>query len=191
VIDNPQILEGFRYLQNQKEPIQIGDETVLSGEQMAQFLIKAQIPVVWGSEDICGGSCSRLFCDQQERCDYNDGRPGIDPIYLNPAIQAQKVGMKKRVAGELAHEILHRMRLFGNGRVSVLEEYWAFYTGAKISQTAKPVFEGVDPKDPQQLTTWFMVNGLAGYLDLPLYPGMVAPAKSHAMEILLSPEKME
>jgi hypothetical protein len=190
-IDDTQILEGFRFLQNQKEPILIGDGNVLSGEKLAQFLIKAQIPVVWGSEDICGGSCSRLFCDQQERCDYNDGRPGIDPIYLNPAIQNHQVGMDKRLAGELAHEILHRMRLFGSGRVSVFEEFSAFSAGTQLSHASWPVFQGVDPKDPQQLKNWFMANGLAGYLDLPMYPGMTVPTKLNDTEVTFTPEKME
>lgn len=170
------ILQGWDLLRSKKELIQVGDGMVLSGESLAMYLVENQIPVVWGSEAICGGSsCSRMYCGPDGNCSYEDGQPGIDPIYLNPAIRTQGVGMMERLAGELAHEAYHRMLPFGSEKISQLEEYWAFYVGTQVSQAGWPKFTGVDPQNPTQLQNWFYAHGLNGYLKLAPYPGAAAP----------------
>jgi len=176
-IQDALILEGWNTLRGLQDPIQVGNGVVLSGEALAQFLLDNQIPVVWGSEAICGGSsCSRLYCGQDGKCSYEDGQPGIDPIYLNPAIHAQSVGMRDRLMGELAHEAFHRMRPFSAGTITQLEEYWAFYVNTQLVKASFPKFDNVDPMDPEQLEHWFYVNGLHGYLHLAPYPGGAAQA---------------
>jgi len=164
-IQDSLILEGWNALRNLKNPIPMGDGEALSGEKLAQFLLEQQIPVVWGSDTICSGSsCSQLYCSSDGRCSYEDGNPGIDPIYLNPAIQTQTSGQKSRLARDLAHEIYHRTRPFGNGMTSHIEEFWAFYLEAKLTKSSWPKFDGIDPQDPQQLEQWFKDHGLQGYL---------------------------
>lgn len=175
-IQDEYILEGWNYLRSLREPV-VANGMVMSGENLARFLVENQIPVVWGSDEICGGSsCSRMYCAPDGNCSYEDGKPGIDPIYLNPAILTQDVGQVDRLVGELAHEIYHRMHPFGYGMISQIEEYWAFYVGAQVVNSNWPEFDGVDPQDPEQLRNWFYTNSLNGYLKLTSYPGGVAPS---------------
>ena len=177
LIQDPYILDGINYLSSLADPIQLPDGDSLSGAALAQFIIESQIPVLWGSDDICGGSsCSRMYCTSDGSCSYEDGQPGADPIYLNPSIKAQSVGMLDRLANELAHEAFHRMRYFGPVMISQYEEYWAFYIGSQVVKADYPKFAGIDPQDPQQLQTWFTQHTMTGYLRLPAYPGGVAQA---------------
>jgi hypothetical protein len=171
-IEDSLILEGWNELRNLKDPIRMGNGETLSGEKLARYLLEQQIPVVWGSQKICkGSSCSRLYCSTDGKCSY-----GSDPIYLNPSIQKQTSGQKSRVARDLAHEIYHRMRPFGDGTITQIEEYWAFYVEAQVVKADWPKFDHVDPQNPQQLENWFRVHTLTGYLKLAPYPGSKAPS---------------
>jgi hypothetical protein len=172
-IQDELILAGWNVLRSMDKPVQLANGVVLSGESLAQFLVDSQIPVVWGSDEICGGSsCSKQYCTLDGDCSFEDGQPGIDPIYLNASIQTQRVGMINRLAGELAHEAYHRMSPFGSGMITQIEEYWAFYLHTRLTGDDWPVFDGVDPQDPQQLAAFFTNNGLVGYLRLNPYPGV-------------------
>lgn len=171
-VQDPLIQEGLNNLYSHQESIQLPNGGTITGKALAEFIVSNQIPVVWGSEDICGGgSCSIQYCRPDGHCSYEDGEPGIDPIYINPSIQNQSVGKLERLTQELAHEAFHRMQYFGEEHDSLFEEYWAFYVGAQSVQANWPNFEGVDPQDPKQLQRWFTVHGMMGYLYLPLYPG--------------------
>jgi hypothetical protein len=171
-IQDPLIQEGLNSLRSHQEPIQLPNGELINGQVLAEFIFGNQIPVVWGSEDICGGgSCSIMYCGLNGNCSYENGRPGIDPIYINLAVQTQVVGKMSRLTQELAHEAFHRMQYFGLGSDSLLEEYWAFYVGAQMVQADWPNFNGVDPQNPEQLLKWFKIHGLNGYFKLPPYPG--------------------
>jgi hypothetical protein len=172
-IQDEMILAGWNTLHSMQEPIQLGDAVVVSGESLAQFLVESQIPVVWDSEGVCGGSsCSRQFCSLEGDCSFEDGQPGIDPIYMNTGIHAQSSGAMERLARELGHEAFHRMQLFGTGKITQIEEYWAFYLDSKLVKADYPDFDGVDPQDPQQLAGWFTKHRMMGYLRLDPYPGV-------------------
>jgi hypothetical protein len=175
-IQDPLIQEGWNNLRSRQEPIQLPNGDVINGQLLADFIFTNQIPVVWGSEDICrGSSCSILYCYSDGNCSYENGQSGVAPIYLNPAIHTQGVGKMARLTQELAHEAFHRMQYFGLKSDSLLEEYWAFYVGAQMVQADWPNFDGVDPQNPEQLRRWFKNHALNGYLKLPLYPGDSAP----------------
>lgn len=170
-IQDPILLEGWKYLNTLEDPITLWDGKTLTGKALAQFIQDSQIPVVWGNDEVCGGgSCSQMFCHADGACAYDDGKPGIDPIYLNAGIRTQPNRQVIRAAAELAHEAFHRMRPFGPGKVSQLEEYWAFYIGAQISNDAWPNFQGYDPRDPTQLEQWFTYHAMSGYLQLDAFP---------------------
>jgi len=63
VIQDELILAGWNALRSMMEPVQLANGVVLSGEILAQFLVESQIPVVWGSDEIRGGSsCSKQYC---------------------------------------------------------------------------------------------------------------------------------
>jgi hypothetical protein len=175
LIQDPFIIDGLNYLSSKTDPIQLPNGDSLSGAALVQFIVNSHIPVLWGSDEICGGSsCSRMYCSPDGNCSYEDGQPGIDPIYINPSIKSQSVGMLDRLANELAHEAFHRMRYFGSVKISQYEEYWAFYVGAGVVKAEWPRFNGIDPQDPGQLETWFTMHTLTGYLRLPAYPGSAA-----------------
>jgi hypothetical protein len=172
-IQDELILAGWDALHSMTEPVQLADGMVVSGESLAQFLVESQIPVVWGSEAICGGSsCSKQYCTLDGDCSFEDGQPGIDPIYLNNAIRSQSTGMIERLARELGHEAFHRMQVFGSGKITQIEEYWAFYLDTQLVKADYPSFDGVDPQNPQQLAGWFTNRSMPGYLRLDPYPGV-------------------
>ncbi len=63
LIQDPYILDGLSYLGSLTDPIQLPDGDSISGAALVQFIIEDNIPVVWGSDEICGGSsCSRMVC---------------------------------------------------------------------------------------------------------------------------------
>jgi hypothetical protein len=191
-IQDPIILQGLESLRSHTNPIRLPNGDTTSGAALAQFIVNSHIPVVWGSDEICGGSsCSRMYCSVDGKCSYEDGQPGIDPIYLNPAIKAQSVGTIERLASELAHEAFHRMRYFGSIKISQFEEYWAFYVGAQLVKANWPVFDGTNPQDPQQLEKWFTLHGMQGYLRLPAYPGSTAQASPAQVSQALFTEPSE
>lgn len=169
------ILEAWNTLYNLKDTLR-ANGVALSGEDLARFLLEQHIPVVWGSDEICGGSsCSRLYCTLDGKCSYEDGSAGVDPIYLNQGILSMSSGQKTRLLRELAHEAYHRTRPLGSGKVTQIEEYWAFYVDTQLVKAAYPKFDGVDPADPQQLERWFKAHTLDGYLRLVPYPNSALP----------------
>lgn len=172
-IQDEMILAGWNQLHAMKETFQVADGIVLNGEALAQFLLESQIPVVWDSEGLCGGSsCSRQFCTLDGDCSFEDGQPGIDPIYLNDAIRLQSSGAMERLVRELGHEAFHRMRVFGLGKITQIEEFWAFNLDTQLVKADYPDFNGVDPQDPEQLAGWFTSHRMMGYLRLDPYPGV-------------------
>ena len=62
-VQDPLIQEGLNNLYGHQEPIQLPNGDTITGKALAELIISNQIPVVWGSEDICGGgSCSIQYC---------------------------------------------------------------------------------------------------------------------------------
>lgn len=176
-IEDELILAGCMVLHSLQDPIQLPDGTLTSGNSLAQFILEQHIPVVWGSDEVCGGSsCSQQYCTLDGDCSYEDGQPGIDPIFLNDAIRSQSSGAIERLARELGHEAFHRMRFFGSGMITQLEEFWAFYLDTQLVKADWPRFDGIDPQDPEQLARWFSNHAMAGYLKLNPYPGAGAQA---------------
>jgi len=177
------ILAGCMYLYSLQDPFRLPDGILTSGNSLAQFTLEQHIPVVWGSDEVCGGSsCSQQYCTLDGDCSYEDGRPGIDPIYLNAAIRSQGSGAMERLARELGHEAFHRMRFFGSGKITQLEEFWAFYLDTQLVKADWPRFDGIDPQDPEQLARWFSNHAMAGYLRLNPYPGAGAQANQFIPE---------
>jgi hypothetical protein len=175
-IQDPLIQKAWDYLDTLEDPVMLWDGSTLTGKSLAQFLRASQIPVVWDEEGVCrGSSCSLQYCDSSGACGYEDGKPGIDLIYLNPGARDQKVGQIARVAAELAHEIFHRTQPFGEVKISQFEEYWAFNIQTQIVKSSWPDFKGYDPMDVNSLQQWFSMHMMAGYLKLDPYPRGFTP----------------
>ncbi len=58
-IQEAELLDGWIYLYNQLDPVQLWDGSLLTGRDLAQFVLDRSIPIVWDTENQCGGaSCS-------------------------------------------------------------------------------------------------------------------------------------
>jgi hypothetical protein len=181
-IQDPVLLEGWIRLYNHQEPIQLWDGNTLTGHELAQFLLDQSIPVMWDINHVCGtGSCSVRYC-AGDTCNFEDGLPGFDPIYINLAIQSWEDTRMSRLIGTLAHEIYHRTAPYGNVKDTLFEEFTAYTIGSQISQSDWLFFTGYDGLNPACLQRWFNDNGLmGGYEDFPLYPQSVdVPASDSA-----------
>jgi hypothetical protein len=163
---DPQILSGWIDLYNREILVNLWDGTSLSGRSLARFILERHIPILWDAAHICSnGSCSIQHC-YEDICTYEDGYPGVDPIYLDGSLHIPG----QDLTGTLAHEIFHRTQPFGPVMDSQYEEYWAIYIETKITGAAWPTFTTVDPLNREHLTLWFAVNHLEHYFQLPSYP---------------------
>jgi len=175
-IQDPMLLEAWVRLYNHQEPIQLWDGSTLTGRELAQYLLAHAIPVVWDTGNICkNASCSIRYCTP-DACGYEDGKPGVDPIYILPTKSADM----QSLIGTLAHEIFHRTQPFGAVEDTRFEEYWAFLIGAKISKAVWLKFGAYDPLDPGHLNLWIKDNGLDAYFELQEYPATVVPMTQSA-----------
>lgn len=174
-IQDPLLLEAWTYLDNHQEPFCLWDGSNLSGHDLAQFVLNHHIPIVWDDENACGNSsCSIRYCDPKtEICSYEDGNPGVRPIYIHPSLKKDMPDL----TGTLAHEIYHCTAPFGPVHNTRFEEYCAFSVEAQITKAAWPRFGTYDPLIPEHLILWIKDNshGMEAYLDLPEYPAIVAP----------------
>jgi hypothetical protein len=174
-IEDPMLLEAWVRLYNHTEAVALWDGSTLTGRALAEFAVVHGLPVVWDTRGVCGGgSCSQAFClHGKDICDYDDGQPGVDPIYIKPMAQPFGSGMQDLVS-TLAHEIYHRTQPFGAVHDTRFEEYWAYFVGEKISGAKVIDFGVYDPRDAGHLNLWIKENRLDGYFTLPEYPAAVA-----------------
>ncbi len=169
-LKDPTLLEAWIRLYNHNEPLELWDGSTLTGRNLAQFLLDEGIPLVWDVQGRCrNGTCSFQYCPT-ETCTYEDGQPGVDPIYIFPAHAAD---MPTLVA-TLAHESFHRMQLFGPVHDTRFEEFWACKVGAAFNAQSGFKFDGYDPMVSGYLLLWIRDNGLTPYFDLPNYPPSIA-----------------
>jgi hypothetical protein len=176
-IQDPMLLEAWIRLDNRQDPIALWDGRTTTGHDLAQFLLAQAIPVVWDTDGVCGsGSCSVYNC-RGDVCSYDDGQPGVDPIFILPVAQPFGHGMDGLVS-TLAHEIFHRTQPFGPVFDTRFEEYWAFFVGTQISPSVGLSFGTYDPLDPDHLNLWIKDNRVDAYFQLPAYPTSVEPTVS-------------
>ncbi len=170
-IHDPLLLEGWIRLYDHQEPVQLADGSTVVGRDLAQFLVDRSIPVVWDTNQMCSnGSCSVRYCEK-DTCEYEDGLPGVDPIYITLEIQSMGDVQMNFLVGTLAHEIFHRTAPYGKVRDTLYEEFAAYYVGAQIGHAFRLNFEGYDSLNPTSLQSWFNDNGLMkAYAQFKLYP---------------------
>jgi hypothetical protein len=165
-LDDPILIEAWIRLYNHTEPLELWDANSLTGRDLAQFLLEQDVPLVWDVQGRCrNASCSFQYC-ATDTCTYEDGQPGVDPIYLYPLHAAD---MPTLVA-TLAHESFHRMQFFGPVHDTRFEEFWACKVGAAFNPQNGHKFGGYDPMVAGYLLLWIRDNGLTPYYALPDYP---------------------
>jgi hypothetical protein len=174
-IEDAMLLEAWVRLYNHTEAVTLWDGTTTTGRALAEYALVHGLPVVWDTDGVCGGgSCSQKFCVAgQDVCDFEDGQPGVDPIYIKPMAQPFGSGMEDLVS-TLAHEIYHRTQPFGTVHDSRYEEYWAYFVGEKVSGAKVIDFGAYDPRDAGHLNLWIKANRLDAYFKLPEYPAAIA-----------------
>src|SRR5688572_13134726 len=149
-LDDPTLIEAWIRLYNHNEPLELWDGTILTGRDLAQFLLDQAIPLVWDIQGRChNASCSFQYC-AGDTCTYEDGQPGVNAIYIFPA---QAADMPTLVS-TLAHESFHRMQLFGQVHDTRFEEFWACKVGAAFNAQSGFKFDGYDPLVSGYLLLW-------------------------------------
>jgi len=169
-ITDPNVLVAWIKLYNRTEPFSLWDGRTLTGRELAQFLLDEGIPVVWDVDGVCGGNSCSVHHWTLFGWVYEGQAPGVDPIYIRPALQTDPHGLLM----VLAHEIFHRTEPFGRGVDTKFEEYWAFRIGTAVAPAEWPVFDGYDPMQSRGLSLWLRDNNLGAYHRLPAYPPGIA-----------------
>jgi hypothetical protein len=171
-LEDPTLLEAWVRLYDHTEQIALWGSTTTSGRALAQVVMDQAIPLAWDVQGVCrSGSCSRQFC-AEDACGYEDGQPGVDPIYIYPPHAAQMATL----VATLAHESFHRLQPFGPVHDSRFEEFWACRLSAAFDPHSGFRFDGYDPLVSGYLVLWIRDNGLAPYYALPDYPDGFEPA---------------
>lgn len=175
-IQDPMLMEAWIRLYNHQAPIQLWDGRTLTGRDLAQYLLSQAIPVVWDTDQVCGnGSCNLQYCTV-DTCTHDDGKPGVEPIYIH----LTKAADMQSLLGTLAHETFHRTQPFGAVWDTRFEEYWAFRIAANISGADWPNFGNYDPLDAGHLNLWIKENNLDPYFELQEYPATIVPLAQSA-----------
>lgn len=105
---------------------------------------------------------------------YDDGKPGVDPIYLNMSILKLDDNRLDRTIESMAHEIYHRTEPYGKADSSLYEEFSAYFISTHISGATWTNIEAYDPRKPACLTRWFNDRNLMyGYEGIDPYPASV------------------
>ena len=180
-IQDPRLLEAWIRLYNHQETVQLSNGSTLTGRDLAQFLLDQSIPVMWDTNQVCGAaSCSVRYAHEKKGTwDFEDGKPGADPIFINPTYKTQDEHLMERLVGTLAHEAFHRTLPFGKVRDTLYEEFVAYHIGAEISQSSGLNFKGYDALNPSSLQRWFNDNDLMyAYEQFDLYPQKITVFES-------------
>jgi hypothetical protein len=173
-ISDSRMLEAWIRLYNQEAKVQLWDGRSVTGHELAQFLLDERIPVVWDTQNVCGGGSCSVKTRTRGMWTFEAEPTRVEPIYTRLAYQTDMDGL----VCTLAHEAFHRTRPFGQVRDSQFEEFWAFYVGSAAAPGAGLKFGPYDPFDPGHLALWFRDNRLDGYEHLPAYPPSVQPLVS-------------
>jgi hypothetical protein len=172
-IADSRMLEAWIRLYNRQATVELWDGRLITGRDLALFLLDQRIPVVWDTKNVChGGSCSvKVHTRGSEIWTFEDEAPRVEPIYVRVEYQTDMPSL----VTTLAHEAFHRTLPFGAVGDSRFEEYWAYLVERTASPEGGLKFGQYDPYDPGQLAMWFTDNRLVGYGSLPAYPPSVQP----------------
>jgi len=170
-IKDPLILTAWVFLYNQQETIYLYDNEVLTGRNLALYVIEGKIPVKWGSDKICNGnSCSARPICRDADCISNLKVEKAYPVFLSLRYQDTNSDTLPALAGSIAHELFHHTLPFGAVDASLYEEYWAFYVGAQIEKADWANFTGYQPLNSACLKQWFRMHDRTGYFGIDMYP---------------------
>jgi hypothetical protein len=170
-ITDPMLLAAWVFLYNQTDAIAIHDHIVVSGRSLAEYALKINIEVLWGSDEICNGnSCSLRPRCPDAACVADYKRNKYNPLYISQRYNETTPEMLVKLAGSLAHELYHYQWPFGPVETTLYEEYWAYYIGSQIRQDGWGDFSSYNPYNAACLKNWFTDRGVKGYYTVQVYP---------------------
>jgi hypothetical protein len=170
-ISDPLLLAAWVYLYNQTDAITIHDGETISGHELAVYALEREVPVEWGSDEICrGNSCSvRKIC-KNIWCVKTSLNTKVATIYVSQRYYETTPEAIAMIAGTMGHELYHHQLPFGPVYSSLYEEFWAYTIGGTISQADWADFEGYNPLKAACLKQWFTERNWKGFTDSDLYP---------------------
>lgn len=176
-IQDPLLRKGWSLLNQQTEPVQLWDGQVVSGHELAQYVLDHAVPIVWDVDNICdGGSCS-LRCFNSGDCTQSQGKTSAHPIYMSLALMVKKDNQWVTLVDNLAHEIYHYTLPYGAVDDTLYEEFSAYYVGMHIASNLWSNIKDYLPLRPACLEKWFYdTRLLEGYQHLHAYPQSVLPS---------------
>ena len=170
-INDPLLLAAWVILYNQVEPIEIHNGETINGRQIAEYALDNNVPVLWGSDEICrGNSCSYRTMCQDQRCVDKYKSKKASTLYMSLRYHEASAEMLRNLAGSMGHELYHHQLPFGPVRTSLYEEYWAYKIGGAISKADWATFDGYEPLKESSLVQWFTDHNWQGYTDRDVYP---------------------
>lgn len=165
LIADDQLREVWFYLYQQPQVLDFSENVRLCGHDLAMYIIEHRIPIIRSEEPPCtGAACSIISCWGEECLYVNED--GVKPIYIRLSGNSLDYSEFSFLVDTMAHEIFHRMQLFGHVDVTQYEEYLAFYVGAKLLGSDWGEFEDYDLLNRSCLQRWFRHHGLDVYLAL-------------------------
>jgi hypothetical protein len=173
-IQDPLLLQAWTKLNSLTEAVQLADGKILTGHELAQFIVEKNIPIVWDEANDCkGSSCSIRICAKNV-CTHDNSGTTPAPIYMMVSLKENAASDLKLLVEPMAHEIYHRMQPFGETGDSLYEEYWAYQVGVQIAKTGWIKSNSIAPLQPACLKRWFEDQGLLyAYTRFPDYPTTV------------------
>jgi len=172
LIEDEKLREVWFYLYQKTEMFPFSKNMELCGRDLAMYVIENRIPIILSDHPPCSGvGCSRISC-WGEVCKY-ENKTGIKPIYFRSFGNSPDNSEFAFLVDTMAHEIFHRMQLFGQVDVTQFEEFLAFFVGTRVSGSIWGEFEDYDPLQPACLRRWFREHKLDFYLTLEAYPPLV------------------
>jgi len=174
-IDDPILLTGWVYLYNQQEVLRVWEGESLTGREIANSVIDQGVTIQWNTKNECNGSsCTeRPVCRLDSSCPAAGDNRGHVDIVIAKRYQDRKTLDLSRLAGTIAHEMIHYLMPFGGADDTLYEEYWAFTVGAQIYKQSGLDFEGFNPLRESCLKIWFKTNDRDYYGYLKPYPPSV------------------
>jgi hypothetical protein len=171
-IQDPLLQQAWERLNALTEPVQLPDGSILTGHDLAQFILNKNIPIEWDENNVCGGnSCSVRYHVHGKTTYTHDEQP----IYIRLALKAEATGQMSLLVESMAHEIFHYTEPFGQVDDSLYEEYVAFNSSARIAHTSGMDDTCANPMQPACLKHWFEVHNLMyGYTQIQVYPDSLA-----------------
>jgi hypothetical protein len=148
-IQEPLLMKGWIALYNRQDPVGLWDGYIISGRQLAEYVIEQEVEVKWNTNPSYTGS----WVD----------RSGTGNVYITPEFKDQTEGQMTRLIEILAHELFHRTAPFGKVSTTLYEEYWAFYTGAYVAGIGQAMFYYTNPLNSASLETWFVYQNRGSY----------------------------